>query len=213
MVEGGGQQSGAYAIPSSYARFHLEAPIPFFRSMDARIQHGGMSDIHSNYRSLAFCYLRRRPVLRETDFVDIGNPTSEKMHNYSTDRSSLTGIITASPEGDYFEGVEDENGRRHTGGQIRFNVAIDPQNAGVRLRRRLDQAGLPQAAEVYVDGVYAGCWRHGYQNGHLRWFDSDFDLHPKHTRGKTTLALTLKVDSGPDTGPFLDFHYRVFCFE
>jgi hypothetical protein len=99
------------------------------------------------------------------------------------------------------------------GGQIEFSVATNPQNAGVRLRRRLDQAGLPQAAEVYVDGVYAGCWRHGYQNGHLRWFDSDFDLHPKHTRGKTKLKITLKVAGGPGAGPFLDFHYRVFCFE
>ena len=40
----GGSAEGAYRIPSSYARFHLEAPIPFFRSIDARIQHGGMSD-------------------------------------------------------------------------------------------------------------------------------------------------------------------------
>lgn len=213
QAEGGGQQSGAYAVPSSYARFHLEAPIPFFRSVDARIQHGEMSDIRSNYRSLAFCYLRRRPAMRETDFLKVGNATSEKAHHYSAVHSELTGIVTAHPEGDYFETSEDEHGRRHSGGHINFTAAIDPQNDGVRLRRRLDQAGAPQAAEVYVDGAFAGCWRHGYQNRQLRWFDSDFDIHPKHTRDKTALAVKLVVSSAPDLGAFLDFHYRIFCFE
>lgn len=212
MAEGGGQK-GAYAIPSSYARFHLEAPIPFFRSMDARIQHGGMSDIRSNYRSLAFCYLRRRPAMRETDFLDVGNATSERAHVYSAMGSELTGILTGRPEGDYFESSEDQDGRRHRRGEIAFETAIDPQNSGVRIRRRLDQAGLPQTAEVYVDGAYAGTWRHACQNEYLRWFDSDFDLPVKLTRGKGLLALKLVVVDGPDSGVFTDFGYRVFCFE
>jgi len=213
MAEGGGQQKGAYAISSSYARFHLEAPIPFFRSMDARIQHGGMSNIRSNYRSLAFCYLRRRPAMRETDFLDVGNATSEKAHRYAALDSEPTGTLTGRPEGDYFETSEDQDGRRHRRGEITFEAAIDPHNSGVRVRRRLDQAGLPQAADVYVDGAFAGTWRHAYQNEYLRWFDSDFDLAAKHTRGKGSLALKLVVVDGPDSGAFTDFHYRVFCFE
>jgi hypothetical protein len=212
MVEGGGQQKGAYAIPSSYARFHLEAPIPFFRSMDARIQHGGMSDIRSNYRSLAFCYLRRRPAICQTDFLDVGNTTSERAHSYSAAGSELTGIVAGRPEGDYFDTSEDQQGRRHRSGVIAFDLAIDPQNNGVRIRRRLDQSGLPQSAEVYVDGVYAGTWRHPYQNESLRWFDSDFDLPPDLTRGREKLALRLVVVDGPDSGEFTDFSYSVFCF-
>lgn len=212
LVEGGGTQSGAYATPTSYARFHLEAPIPFFRSIDARIQHGGMSDVRSSYRSLAFCYLRRWTALRETDFLDVGNPGSEEAHAYSARESRLTGPIKARPEGEYFDTDETEEGRTHDRGTIQFTLAIEPRNAGVRLRRRLDQAGLPQAAEVYVDGHYAGIWRHGYQNKNLRWFDSDFDLSESLTRGKTKLALKLVVVEGKDAGPLTDFNYRVFCF-
>ena len=213
MAEGGGEQKGAYAIPSSYSRFHLEAPIPFFRSMDARIQHGGMSDIRSDYRSLAFCYLRRRPAMRETDFIDVGSAASERMHRYAAADSELTGTVNGRPEGDYFETSEDQDGRRHRRGEIAFEVAVDPQNNGVRIRRRLDQAGLPQTAEVYVDGNYAGTWRYAYQNEYLRWFDADFDLPAKLTRGKGLLALKLAVVNGPDSGAFTDYHYRVFCFE
>lgn len=211
--EAGGDTGAAYAIPSSYARYHLEAPIPFLRSIDARIQHGGVSNITSNYRSLAFCYLRRRPALRQTDFLDVGSVTGEKAHDYSAGDSELTGRVTARPEGEYFETSEDEDGRRHTAGEIRFTVAVDPQNAGVRIRRRLDQAGMPQAARVFVDGTYAGTWRHAYQNGYLRWFDSDFDIAPQYTAGKTSLALKLEVLTGPDCGVYTDFNYKVFCFE
>jgi D-arabinan exo alpha-(1,3)/(1,5)-arabinofuranosidase (non-reducing end) len=171
-----------------------------------------MSDIRSNYRSLAFCYLRRLPSVRETDFLDVGSATSERTHSYSAVDSELTGIVTGRPEGDYFETSEDQDGRRHQRGEIVFDVAVDPQNSGVRIRRRLDQAGLPQTADVYVDGVYAGTWRHACQNEYLRWFDSDFDLPAKLTRGKGVLALKLAVVNGPDSGAFTDFHYRVFCF-
>jgi len=197
MAEGGGQQKGAYAI----------------RSMDARIQHGGMSDIRSNYRSLAFCYLRRQPAMRETDFLDVGNAASERAHAYSATDSEATGVVTGRPEGDYFETSDDQDGRRHRRGEITFEAAVDPQNSGVRLRRRLDQAGLPQTAEVYVDGAYAGAWRHACQNEYLRWYDSDFDLPAKLTRGKGLLGLRLVVIEGPDSGAFTDFNYRVFCFE
>ena len=92
-------------------------------------------------------------------------------------------------------------------------MAIDPKNTGVRLRRRLDQAGLPQAVDVYVDGKPAGRWTHTFQDPHLRWFDSDFDVHPSLTRGKTSLALKLVVAAGKDLGPYLDFSYRVCCLE
>ncbi|HSQ79471.1 MAG TPA: DUF2961 domain-containing protein, partial [Candidatus Bathyarchaeia archaeon] len=82
MHEGGGTQDGAYYVPSSYARYHLEAPLPFRSSIDARIQHGGQSDVKSEYRSLAFVYLRKSASLVETDFVDVGRPESEKAHGY-----------------------------------------------------------------------------------------------------------------------------------
>jgi hypothetical protein len=213
MVEGGGHFFGAYRIPSCYARYHLEAPIPFYSSIDARIQHGGLSHLRSDYRSLAFCYVRRRPALRQTDFIDVGNRASEAAHQYKATHSEPTGLLVASPEGEYFETSLAERGRRHAGGEITFTVAIDPDNRGVRLRRRLDQGSLRQTADVYVDGQYAGRWYHGYHNEYLRWFDSDLDIHPDHTGGKDSLQVKLVVESGDGRGAFTDFSYTVYCFE
>jgi len=68
-------------------------------------------------------------------------------------------------------------------------------------------------AAVYVDGKYAGRWCHGYQDEHLRWFDSDFDIHPKRTRGKDSLALKLVANTTEGRGAFPDFNYHVYCFE
>ena len=151
--------------------------------------------------------------MRETDFLDVGNAASERAHAYSAADSEPTGVVTGRPEGDYFQTSDDQDGRRHRRGEITFEAAVDPQNSGIRLRRRLDQAGLPQTVEVHVDGAYAGNWRHACQNEYLRWYDSDFDLPAKLTRGKGLLALRLVVIEGPDSGAFTDFNYRVFCFE
>lgn len=211
--QGGGHMAGAYRIPSCYCRYHLEAPIPFYGSIDARIQHGGLSYLRSNYRSLGYCYLRKQPVLRRTDFLDVGNPASEAAHAYKATTGEMTGVVEAKPEGAYFDTVVADRGRRHAEGEITFRVAIEAENEGVRLRRRLDQGSQRQAAAVYVDGEYAGVWLHGYHNEHLRWFDSDFDIHPEKTAGKSSLDIRLVVVGGEGRGPFTDFKYEVYSFD
>ncbi|MBU0641539.1 MAG: DUF2961 domain-containing protein [Planctomycetes bacterium] len=213
QAEGGGHFFGAYRVPACYGRFHLECPIPFHQVIDARIQHGGLSQLRSNYSSLAYAYLRNRPALRTSDFIDVGNSTSETAHGYQARESELTGWVQGSPEGADFTTVLEERGRRHARGEITFSVAVDPDNDGVRLRRRLDQSSMCQGADVYVDGAYAGTWYHGYHNEHLRWFDSDFDIHPQHTRAKQSLQLKLVVKAEGIHGPFTDFKYWVCCFE
>ncbi len=77
---------------------------------------------------------------------------------------------------------------------------------------RIDQAIAPQTADVFVDGQFAGTWRHANRNEHLRWFDSEFDIHPKHTRGKSSLDVRLKVKPTTGEAAFSDFAYDVFCY-
>ena len=212
MLKGGGDMVGAYYIPSSYSRFHLEAPIPFYSSFDARIQHGGLSHIRSNYRSLAFAYLKKEPVLKQTDFIDVGGSGSERAHRYKTTGSAELVALDGKPEGAYFEISFKDTGRRHEGGTVSFRVSIDPENQGVRLRRRIDQGSPRQKARVTIDGKVAGDWTHGYHNEHLRWFDLDFDIHPDLTRGKSTIDVKLDVVSGEGHGRFTDFRYEVYSY-
>lgn len=208
--EGGGTFEGAYTVPSCYSRFHLDAPIPFFSRIDAKIQHGGLNTIASNYGSLAFAYLRARPSLALSDFLDVGSPTSEAAHGYRATSSELYGPITASPEGDDLDVAIVDTGRTHSGGAITFTVAVDPRNRGVRLRRRLDQGSPRQTAAVFIDGAHVGSWYHPDHNEHLRWFDSDFDIHPRFTVGKDKLRVRLEVRTGDGRGFYTDFRYEVF---
>jgi hypothetical protein len=199
--------------PACYYRFHLDAPIPFYRSLDASIQHGGRSDIVSQYRSLAFYYLRKRPVLRQTDLLDVANPTSEQAHNYCAPDSKLTEELEAAYEGNADETLVRDRGRHHAGGEITFTVAVDPNNDGVRLRRRLDQNCPRQAADVYVDGHPAGEWYDPDRNPFIRWFDSEFDLPGDLTRGKSALKIRLVVKKEGGYGDFTDYRYEFFVFE
>jgi hypothetical protein len=211
--KGGGEMVGAYYISSCYSRYHLEAPIPFYSSLHARIQHGGLSHILSNYRSISFCYFRRKPALEQTDFLDVGNSASEKAHSYKATEAGSAIRLEAHPEGEYFENTLTETGRYHKGGSITFRVAVDPANQGVRLRRRIDQSKRGQKAEVYINGQYAGTWYHGYENPHLRWYDSDFDIHPDLTKGKTQLQIKLDLVSVTGAEVFSDFSYTVYSFK
>lgn len=205
--EGGGSLGGSYRNPSCYYRFHLEMPIPFNAGMDARIQHGGLSDIASRYRSLAFAYQRLEPALVVPDLLVVGNAASERMHGY-TSAGTPTGPVTTRPEGGHWLEPSTATGRVHRGGEIAFNMAIDPDNRGIRLRRRLDQQFPRQKVQVFIDGVDAGGWYHAGQNDLLRWVDDDIDLDRTLTAGKQTLAVRLVV--APDSGPFTDFRYQAF---
>lgn len=193
--------------PACYFRFHLEAPINFYSSFDARIQHGGNSDIVSHYRSCAFYYLRKMPAMRLTDFIDVANEASEKAHSYRSAGSILTGLLDASYEGNASTTTIRDDGRAHTKGSISFSVAVDPKNNGALLRRRLDQNTGRQSAEVYVDGVKIGVWYHADQNSFLRWWDDDFEIPASTTKGKSKLAIRLKVLS-----PINDFRYEAFSY-
>jgi hypothetical protein len=198
--------------PACYYRFHLEGPLPFYSQLDARIQHGGMSNIISHYRTLGFCYLRQRPVLAQTDFINVGNEASERQHNYQAAGSTPTGELAASYEGNNAGVMVRDSGRTHAGGEITFSVAVSPDNTGVRLRRRLDQKFGRQMAEVYVDDKPAGTWYHADQNEFLRWHDAEFDLPPELTRGKSEIKVRLVVKADKGLGPFTDFRYEVLSY-
>lgn len=199
-----------YLVPAVYYRFHLEMPIPFYNAIDARIQHGSESQLSSEYASLAYLYLKRKPVLHETDFIKIASEASRKMHRYTATGKCSPHPLTARYEGNYlYTNIEDE-GYLHQDGTISFTVAIDPANRGVRLRRRSDQ-GIPcQKARVYVDGAFAGVWADPQQNDILRWYDSEFDIHAGLTRDKKELNIEIVPQDGCS---FTDFEYRILSYK
>jgi len=216
-IEGGGDPKRFFVcLPTDYTtaavyyRFHLDMPLPFYSSMNAHIQHGAESQIESEYASLAYLYVRRTPALQQTDYLDTTNPASRKMHDYASTGDVEYRSLAASYEGGDLYTLIRDAGVYHRKGDVSFRVAINQTNRGVRIRRRMDQAVPQQKAEVYVDGVFAGTWYDAHSNDVLRWYDSEFNIHPDLTRGKESIEVKLLFDSREDFS-FTGFEYIILC--
>jgi hypothetical protein len=208
--QGGGFYDNSYRYPSTYYRFHLESPISFYSSIDARIQHGSMSHIHSQYSSVAICYLQKNPALKLSDHLNVSNDTAREMHSYLA-TNPTSAIVESSFIGNDIEVRQRLSGYEHAGGEIDFVISIERDNRGVLVRRRIDQYHGRQMAEVYVDGQYAGIWYDANENQIHRWHDSDFLLPPELCLGKQKLQIQLRIIPCGES-LFTEFNYRVYSF-
>lgn len=209
----GGNPFADYNIPARYYRFHLEMPIPYYSSIDARIQHGGGSDKESQYGTIAYLYHRSHPALYQTDYLEVTNAASADFHAYKATGTYKGASLESNYEGNYLYTVVYDSGFYHKSGQISFNIALNPDNHGVRIRRRSDQGVSCQKAYVYVNDNYAGTWYDPQSNDVLRWYDSEFDIHPKFTKGQKSVNIKLVINKSDDMYNFTDFEYHIFCFE
>lgn len=209
----GGNPFADNKIPGRYYRFHLDMPIPFYNSIDARIQHGARSDIESRYGSVAFLYQRSRPALYKTDYIEVTNIASVDYHKYKVTGTYKGVSLDGQYEGNYLYTTIRDSGLYHTDGEISFNIALNRENKGVRIRRRSDQGTSRQKADVYVNGDFAGTWYDPQSNDILRWYDSEFDIHPKFTENQNSVRIKLVVNKDNNICNFSDFEYTIYCFE
>jgi hypothetical protein len=166
-----------YDFPACYYRVHLEAPVRFSSAIRCGIEHGGVNDTDSRYASLAFWYGRDRIGLVQTDAVRFSGPGVESLENFfegDRDDVAVTCAILKTTE------------------PITRVLAVDPANAGVRLRRVLDQAAGPQRAAISVDGAAAGTWYDPARNVWKRLAESEVELPPALIRGKASIRITFQ---------------------
>jgi hypothetical protein len=214
------------AVVSQY-RLLLADPWGFRRSIRVGIEHGGGDGIVTSTRSVVFWYALAGPGTAASDAIDVGEVASEAAHEYQSespgtftltafyegeedgnisspvlDATILPGSLPA-PAGDPMGESVTDDGRYHPpGSTIEFQVQVDSENAGVILRRRLDQLTFSQRALVLVDGVSAGVWSTPTVNDAKRWADSDFALPASLCQGKGALSITLVV-LGPIRPPLV----------
>lgn len=170
-----------YDFPACYYRVHLEAPVRFRNAIRCGIEHGGVNDTDSRYASLAFWYARDRVGLVQSDKAELTGPGVESLEQF-------------------FEGDDDDVAVKcailKTTEPFTRVLAIDPANTGVRLRRVLDQSLSPQRVTISVDGVAAGTWYDPDRNPWKRLAESDIELPPALTRGKSAIRVTFHPQGG-----------------
>jgi hypothetical protein len=156
-------------IQSAY-RFLLADLMPFGKNAVIQLEHGGNNESTEHYETVTYWYGSPAATLVQTDELKIGDPESEKQHEYQSLDASEPYEITSR----YEWGVDALHGKttypshtdrgRKTRGVSEFTLQVDPKNLGVLLRRKLDYSLPNQRAEVFVlnrDGKTldpAGVW-------------------------------------------------------
>lgn len=170
--------------------------------------------------SVTFWYGRLSPRLIQTDEFGIGGLEPEGAHAYHADGDvrrihgdwwydgEFNNVLFKTPS------IADD-GVSFTNCST-FTVAISPDNQGVLLRRRCDKANNRQEARVYIDGQlvaerpwYSVDYEKTYRG--IRWFDSDFQVPERYTKGKSKLNVRIEF-VGSQSGRWDEFHYWVYSW-
>jgi hypothetical protein len=190
-------------------RFLLQDAVPFRRRIRVSIEHGGHDETTTDAWMLAYYYQQPTTRLRPSDLLDVGTTTSESAHAYRITTPRWTGSRTYQYEGTADTVDVTDNGRAHRGSS-QFDLAIDPTNDGVLLRRRFDQTIANQRADLYVDGRLIGPWYVAGNNPFLQWRDTDILIPVSATAGKSKIRVKLQfVSSALDWNEFTYWAYSL----
>ena len=169
-------------------------------------EHGTENTATASYSSVAYYYEQPSRFTR-SDQLDIGDPRAERQHAYEVEPGSEVIALVSRFEGPFGDTDIRETGRAITR-RSRFTMALPRGHEGVRLRRLYDQRE-PQSADVWVDGERAGTWHTASTNPERRWADADYLLPLELTRGKTSVAIEIRVISGTWT----EYQYEIWGIE
>jgi hypothetical protein len=170
--------------------------------------------------STTFWYGNLQPRLIQTDEMDVGSLQSEQAHAYRAE-----GDVQRTNGAWWYDGEFNnilfktpaiaDDGVSFTNHST-FTVAISPDNQGVRLRRRCDKENNRQEARVFIDGrlVSERPWYNvDYEKTYrgIRWFDSDFEVPQKYTKGKSKIIIRIEF-VGSESGRWDEYHYWIYSY-
>lgn len=198
---------GLSSDKTSAYRLFLQNAVTFRDGIHVSIEHGATNDALPDVWTLAYYYQSAQPRLIQTDALDVGNrtssnPASEQAHSYVRAGGTWDGSRQFTYEGDDDTIAITDDGRAFNGSS-QFTMKLDPANAGMVLRRRLDAGVADQKANVYVDGALVGLWYRAGNNGSHRWADDDYLIPGSFTAGKSSVRVKIEfVSSSIDWNEF-----------
>ncbi len=170
-------------------RLLVAESIPFGQRLRFTIQHGPVDDVPVDYSSVAFWYGQPTYSLKVTDSLDTTDPASRQSHQYTVSDDTVSSLSSGFPG--EFNYIPVTLGFDTASTSIRFRMAIDQANNGVRLTRISDQNQSYQTANVYINGAYAGQWMEPWSNPDSRWLNDPFEISGSLTRGKSAIDVQI----------------------
>lgn len=170
---------------------------PFYGKFNFNIEHGGMNDLVMHQSGTIYFYKQEKPSIRLTDSINIANLESELEHNYCVTGDNYISDLGAAFEGEsvfFTQKVIIRDSGRYFNGSSEFTVMLNPDNRGIRLRRRCDQERSGMQARVYIDGkhVTERDWYWADRNPFLRWLEDDFEVPSQYTKGKNRARIKIE---------------------
>ncbi|WP_233521452.1 glycoside hydrolase family 172 protein [Streptomyces triticagri] len=193
---GGATGCGAGKDCTGAFRLMLHDAVPFSSSIDFGIEHGPTNDVAADYSSTAYWYGRSEPAGHRTDTLTLGDPDSERAHDYTSDDPGPVTGLDSRFEGDLHNAPALTADTRATRAPVSFTLATDPGNRGVELRRLSDQREPGQQVKVSVDGVQLPDWQQPLANSERRWLEDVHQIPAGVSAGKRAITVTLTPVEG-----------------
>jgi hypothetical protein len=186
-------------------RLTLAEGIDYHSALRFGIEHGKRNMVQPDYSSTAFLYTQPDDTITPGDELSPTDPVNRLLHGYR-DADGDNQLLVSQ-----YEGSDDTRPViglvRAASAAITFDVAIDPGNRGILLRRTSDQATGYQAAEVAIDGTPAGIWLQPRSNTVHRWLDDTYLMPESLTAGKD--RITVALTPIPGAPPWTASRYHV----
>lgn len=188
-----GGYDGLSDNPWSMTRLCLSDNYPFNEELIFGIESGENNNQYLEHSGCIFYYGKNDPSIELSDELDLKNQNSIRKHNYKAKGNIIKSELTSC-----FEGDEDDI--PITGMVYRFTeessfyANINPQNSGIKIRRRSDQINIRQCARVYIDDIEVRerLWYFADHNPCKRWLEDEFNIPLSYTEGKNKIKIRIE---------------------
>lgn len=191
-------------------RFHISDYIPFNSSIKVGIEHGNHNRVTGYYSSVAYYYAVDKPNLSLIDELNIGDKDSEQKHKYTAADSKALQKVKSTYIGEKeYQKVYDNGVIVNKNSQ--FQITLNPNNQGVRVRRKLYYTKSTQEANIWVDDKLVGTWYTTPNPLLANWLETEYEIPAKYTAGKDSLLI--KIEPTSPGKNWNEFHYWFYYYE
>ncbi len=177
--------------------------VPFASELRHVTEHGLQNDRPANYSAVTFLYRQPRERLHFSDGFDV-----ESGRNAYAATVDARETIASRFEGSGLS-LTKAIDRYRPGTDVRFTFAIEPDNAGIVIRRLFDTTEAPAEAKLFVDDVLIRLIGGARQrSSERRWATEDTFVPPQVTRGKSSVVVVLSAAGAIGAARFEAFTLR-----
>ncbi len=190
-----------------YYRMHYPDAIVYEQALDMEFESW------ENYyiASLVWYYEKEKPALVQTDSIEVMDALSERQHAYKISGETWSGKKLGAYPGKRIYNDSMYDAGRSFSDYSQFNAAVNKNNRGIRIRVRTEHVNF-QGVNVWVDGkeVVERPWVISKNNYNALWFDSDFEIPRKYTKGKSNVSIRLQHISSYKN--WIEYKYNIFSY-